>query len=144
MFVDASGTRRDVAGASVKALEESVGDLVARLNSYNAYLPKQARWQAEPMLSDLARDPQVSGAMSSAAAASSALEQTSASMERMPEILGQARTAVLADVDGQRLATQTFLRQERLETLDTIKQERIATLSQRCAPSVWKRRQISG
>jgi hypothetical protein len=115
--------------ASVKALEESVGDLVARLDSYNAYLPKQARWQAEIMLSDLARDPGISATMSSAKSLSGSLEKTSASMERMPELVDQTRTAVLADLKGQRLDTQGFLRQERLDTLDTLNQERIATLA---------------
>ena len=39
--------------ASIKALGESIGDLTARLDSYNAYIPKQARWQAELLLGDV-------------------------------------------------------------------------------------------
>ncbi len=115
--------------ASIKALGESLGDLTARLDAYNAYLPKQARWQAELLLSDLARDPQVNSAMANFAALSSTMEKTSAGMEHMPEYLGQARKAVLADVDNQRLAVQTFLRQERLETMRALDQARIATLA---------------
>jgi hypothetical protein len=115
--------------ASIKALEESLGDLTARLNSYNAYLPKQARWQAELTLSDLSRDPQVSAAMSKAAVISNVLEKTSAAVDNLPELAGQARAAVMADVDRERLATQAFLRQERLETIDSVNQERIATIA---------------
>jgi hypothetical protein len=115
--------------ASIKALGESLGDLTARLDAYNAYLPKQARWQAELLLSDLARDPQINSAMSNLSALSTTLEKTSGSVEHMPEYLEQARKAVLSDVDSQRLAIQAFLRQERLETMRALEQARIATLA---------------
>jgi hypothetical protein len=115
--------------AAVRAIEESIGDLTARLDSYNAYLPKQARWQAELMLSDVALDPQMGKAMSNLGTVSNALEKTSNSMERMPDLVGQTRAAVLADVNGQRLAMQAFLRQERLETLDALNRDRIATIA---------------
>ena len=32
---------------SIKTLAEGLGDFTARLDSYNVYLPKQARWQAD-------------------------------------------------------------------------------------------------
>ena len=115
--------------ASLKALGETLGDLTARLDSYNVYLPKQARWQAELLLRDLGSDPQFDAVMSNFAVLSSTLAKTSGSMERMPELLTQARDAVRAGVDGQRLATQAFLRDERLETLDALRQERIATVA---------------
>jgi hypothetical protein len=115
--------------ASIKALGESLGDLTARLDSYNLYLPKQARWQAELLLRDLTRDPQVDAVMSNFVVVSNALAKTSSSMERMPELMGQAREAVRTDVEGQRLAVQAFLRDERLQTLDALRQERIATVA---------------
>lgn len=115
--------------ASLKALGESLGDLTAQLNSYNAYLPKQARWQAELLLSDLGRDPQVETLMSNSMLLSSALTKTSSNMEHMPELMGQAREAVRADVEGQRLAIQAFFRNERLQTLDALQQERLATVA---------------
>jgi hypothetical protein len=115
--------------AAVRAIEESIGDLTARLDSYNAYLPKQARWQAQLLLSDVALDPQVGKAMSNLGTVSTALEKTSSSVEHMPELVGQTRAAVLADVNGQRLATQAFLREERLATLDALNRERIATIA---------------
>jgi hypothetical protein len=115
--------------SSLKALGESLGDLTARLDSYNIYAPKQARWQAELLLIDLTRDPEVGAVMSNLGVLSGALRKTSSTMERMPEIVGEAREAVLADVEGQRLATQDFLRDERLQTLDALRQERIATIA---------------
>jgi len=115
--------------ASIKALGESLGDLTARLDSYNVYLPKQARWQAELLLTDLTRDPQVEAVATNFVVISSALAKTSSNMERMPDLMAQAREAVRADVDGQRLAAQAFLREERVQTLDALRQERIATVA---------------
>lgn len=114
--------------ASIKALSESLGDLTARLDSYNAYLPKQARWQAELLLQDITREPQVNAALANFATLSDTAAKAASSMEHMPEVIGQTRVAVRADVEGQRLAMQDFFRQERLETIHAMQQERIATL----------------
>ena len=93
--------------ASIKELAESMGDLSARLDAYNLYLPKEARWQAELFVADLERDPQVNAALS---------------------YLGTlANTA--AKIDNERLSTQDFVRQERLQTLDNLQQQRIATIA---------------
>ena len=114
---------------SIKALGESLGDLTARLDSYNIFLPKQARWQAELLIVDVARDPEVGAALSNFGTLSNALAKTSGSMEHMPELMDQTRVALREDVDGQRLAAQNFFRNERLETLDDLRQERIATVA---------------
>jgi hypothetical protein len=114
---------------SIKALGESLGDLTARLDSYNIYLPKQARWQAELLIVDVARDPEVSATLSNFGALSTTLAKTSGTLEHMPELVGQTRAAFKEDVDGQRLAAQNFFRNERLETLDDLRQERIATVA---------------
>lgn len=114
--------------ASIKALSESLGDLTARLDSYNAYLPKEARWQAELLLQDITREPQVNVALANFAKLSDTAAKTASSMERMPEVMNQARVAVRADVEGQRLAMQDFVRQERLETIDDLQGERIAIM----------------
>ena len=115
--------------ASIKALGESLGDLTARLDSYNVYLPKQARWQAELLLTDLTRNPQVETVATNFVVVSSALAKTSSTMEHMPDLMTQTREAVKADVEGQRLAAQAFLREERVQTLDALRQERIATVA---------------
>ena len=36
--------------ASIRALQEGLGDITARLDAYNIYAPKQARWQAQLLL----------------------------------------------------------------------------------------------
>jgi hypothetical protein len=112
--------------ASIKALGESLGDLSARMDSYNVYFPKQLRWQAELLLSDIARYPEVNAAKTDVQVLSNALAKTASSVDRMPELMGQAREAVRADVDAQRLAAQSFIREERVATLDDLRQERVA------------------
>ena len=115
--------------ASLKALQEGLGDITARLDSYNSYLPKQARWQAELLLSDLTDDPRISAAALNFAVLSRALDKTSNTVDQMPELAGRARTAVLADVESQRLAAQSFLREERLQTLDALTQQRMEAVA---------------
>ncbi len=112
--------------ASIKALGESLGDLTARLDSYNTYLPRQARWQAELMLSDLVRAPEFSSALSNAAVLTDALAKTSKTMEQMPELVGQTRAGVMSDVDRQRLAAQAFVQEEREQIFDALARQRSA------------------
>jgi hypothetical protein len=107
--------------ASVRSLEESLGDLTARMDSYNAYLPKQARWQAELLLSDLARGPEFGAAASNFATLSDALAKTSGTMEKMPDLVQQTQKAL----EVQRLAAQDFMRQELLQASNMLKQERV-------------------
>lgn len=111
---------------SIKALGESLGDLTARLDAYNAYLPKQARWQAELLLNDFARRPEFGAAMSNAKTLSDSLAKTSTAMEHMPELVGETRAGLMADVDGQRLAAQAFLSEERAQVFNALKQQRVA------------------
>ena len=92
---------------SIKVLAESMGDLSARLDSYNLYAPKQARWQAELFLDDLKRDTQVNSALS--------------------DIRALSDTA--AKLDSQRLSVQEFVHQERLQVLDAVQRQRIATIA---------------
>jgi hypothetical protein len=54
--------------------------------------------------------------------------KASRNIDRMPELVGQAREAVRGDVEGQRLSVQAFLNEQRLQTLDALQQERIATI----------------
>ena len=115
--------------ASIKSLGETLGDLTARLDSYNVYVPKQARWQAELLLTDITRDPQVSTALSNFLVISNTAGKASSSMDRMPELVRQMHEAVTADVENQRLSAQAFLNDERLQTLDALQQERIATIA---------------
>ena len=113
---------------SIKTLAEGLGDFTARLDSYNVYLPKQARWQAELLLTDFTHDPQISAALSNFAVLSDSAAKASGNIDQMPELVDQTRKAFKADVDGERLSAQAFLQEELLRTLDALQQERIATI----------------
>jgi len=113
---------------SIKTLAEGLGDLRARLDSYNVYLPKQARWQAELLLTDFTHDPQISAALSNLAVLSDSAAKASGKLDQMPELVDQTRKAFKADVDGELLSAEAFLREERLATLYALQQERIATM----------------
>jgi hypothetical protein len=113
---------------SIKTLAEGLGDLTARLDSYNAYLPKQARWQAELLLTDFTHDPQISAGLSNLALLSDSAAKISGNIGQMPGLADQTRKAFMADVDGERLSAQAFFREEILRTLYALQQERIATM----------------
>ena len=115
--------------ASIKALGESIGDLSARLDSYNVYAPKQARWQAQLLLIDMTGDPAVAAGLSNLNMLTRSALNASSSVDKLPAAVAQAREAVRADFEGQRLSGQAFLRQERLETLDVLRRERIETVA---------------
>ena len=113
---------------SIKTLAEGLGDITARLDSYNAYLPKQARWQAELLLTDFTHDAQIHGALSNFAALSDSAAKASGTIDQLPGLVDQTRKAFKADVDDERLSAQAFVREERLSTLYALQQERIATI----------------
>jgi hypothetical protein len=106
-----------------------LGDFTARLDSYNVYLPKQTRWQAELLLTDLKHDPQISAALSNLVVLSDSAAKASGTVGQMPELVDQTRKAFKADVESERLSAQTFFGEELLKTLYALQQERIATIA---------------
>jgi hypothetical protein len=124
-------TYQDDLGAlsSLKALQEGLGDITARLDSYNSYLPKQTRWQAELIANDLSRDPALETAASNFAILARAAQQSASNLDRMPQMAGKARRLAIQDVDRQRLAAQSFLVGERERLADEVTQQRIDAIS---------------
>jgi hypothetical protein len=117
------------ARSSLKALQEGLGDITARLDSYNSYLPKQARWQAELLANDLSRDPAFGMAASNFAILAKAAQQSVTSLDRIPQMAGRARELAIADVDQQRLAVQSFLIGERERLADELTGQRIDAIA---------------
>jgi hypothetical protein len=116
-------------GAFLQTVQERLGDLSARLDAYNMYLPKQARWQAELLLMDTVRSPQFEAAQTSFATLSDAMANTSTGIDQLPALVEQTRQAARSDIEGQRVAAQAFLHEERVQTLDTVHQERVETVA---------------
>lgn len=119
-------TYRDDLGAlaTLKALQENLGDITARLDSYNAYLPKQARWQAELLVTDFSRNPKLTAAASDFTVLSHAMSTASNNLDQMPQMAAKAREVALSDVDHQRVAAQDFLAQQREKAFDDLAQQR--------------------
>jgi hypothetical protein len=114
---------------SIKTLAEGLGDLTDRLDSYNVYLPKQARWQAELLLTDFTHDPQISTALSNIAELSGTAKEATSSIDRMPDLVNQTRDMMTANIASQRLSAQAFFDEQRIKTLFALQQERIATMA---------------
>lgn len=117
-------------GALLQNVNEQLGNLTARLDAYSIYLPKQARWQAELLATDISQDPQAKEVGSNLMEVSGALTRTATHIDGLPDVIKKARSAVTADVDAQRQAAQTFLRDERIDTFADLHQERVATIAE--------------
>src|SRR5215469_7970342 len=79
------------ARSSLKALQEGLGDITARLDAYNSYLPKQVRWQAELLANDFGRDPAFGTAASNFRTLANAMQQSASNLDRVPQMAGKAR-----------------------------------------------------
>lgn len=107
---------------SIKQLAESMGDLSARLDAYNLYLPKQARWQSELFVEDLKRDSQVNSALSDFHTLSDTAAKLDSERLSLQQFVHQERVQTLN-------TALTAVHAERLGTLDTVERQRIATLA---------------
>jgi hypothetical protein len=121
---------RGAAGTAV----ESIQDAIARIDLLTLTLPRQARWQAEAAVQDMAMSPEVGGV---AASFDRALDRAFDLAEPLSELAAQTsaiisreRVAALADVDRERAALEAFLRTERRALMADLTAEREATLQQ--------------
>jgi len=133
--------------ASVGEVTDLIGDLSERLNTYVAQLPKQARWEAEILLTGMTGPHGVESALGDlhdvATAAGRATEflgdvpglidaeRDIVGAERRAVLAGIAdeRRAVLAGIDAERLRTQAFATGERLAILEAARAERVALVA---------------
>lgn len=113
-------------------LLDTVQDLAYRVDLQSAYLPKQARWQAEYMVWTALSDPSLTQGAVSAPFVSSllgALETT----ERLPAWADFQRRLAMGEVDRQRLESLRFIQGEReavvQELLAVIERERTEAMA---------------
>jgi hypothetical protein len=116
----------DAAGSAVQSLDEAIG----RLDLYAISLPRQARWQAEAALGDLARSPEVERAVTLLDHALELAEPFSDLASETNAMVSRERAAILAGIDGERAALERFLREERQALLAAVTSEREAALRQ--------------
>jgi len=95
---------------------------------YGDHLPKQARWQAELLLSDLGVNGKIETLIAELTTATQVLQQVGEVVEKSPDFITDERSAVLEVFRNERLETLSAVNKQRIETLDTINQQRIETL----------------
>ncbi|MCI0337119.1 MAG: hypothetical protein L0226_06060 [Acidobacteria bacterium] len=84
--------------SALRGMDERLDDLTARMTIYAAFIPKQARWQAELMLSGV------------------------------PDELVDIQESAFKAVKEERIAVMDAINNQRVETLDQIQRERIAAM----------------
>ena len=91
--------------SSISSLETEVRQLQAKMGLYMEHLPRQARWQAEMLATDLVD------------------QQFSPHLTNVLDRLTEERTAVMEDVDRQRLETLDVVRGEREAVVQAVREE---------------------
>jgi hypothetical protein len=121
---------------TVGAVSDTLENLSERLNIYAAQLPKQARWQAELLVADMAGEHEVEDTLADIHDVGTAARRANDLLGDVPGVLGAAapplreavaaeRRALLEGVNGQRLQTLEYLTSERLATLAALREERV-------------------
>ena len=120
----------------VGAVSDVIENLSERLNTYAAQLPKQARWQAEILITGMADGLGVEGALGDVHDVGTAARRASDLLSEVPGLLGAERDilaaerrTILADVNSQRGQTLEYMTAERLAVLAAAREEWIALVS---------------
>ena len=117
----------------------SVDDITHQLSANLNLLPKQARWQAELLLTAMPGEAGISSGLASLTGLTSELEQVVHVVTQAPDLvarereallaaLAQERTIALETVRLERLALLADIDQQREETLDHLVRERVAVM----------------
>jgi hypothetical protein len=124
----------------VGSLSDTLENVSERLNTYAAQLPKQARWQAELLASQMTTGLKLDQAVADFHDVATAARHATGVLDGIPalidlerEILATERRAVLAGVDGQRVQTLAvltdYVTSERLALVAAVREERLATIA---------------
>ena len=119
----------------MEAVAVGVADLSVQMAAYADYLPKQARWQTELLLEDLAASDKAEKALSEFVRMAGDIDRLTALAETAPGAVATERATILkaltrdldralAALDAQRIATIEALQNERVAVMDDVKRER--------------------
>ena len=132
----------------VGTISDVVENLSERVNTYAALLPKQARWQAEILVGEMASAYRVEGALGDIHDVGTAARRAVELVENVPDLLNAERNlladerrAVLAAsiasvwkpwqyMTAERQAVIDVARKERIALVAALRQERIDTLTE--------------
>jgi len=116
---------RDASGG----LSLGMGDVWARLDVYSAFLPKQARWQAELMVAELMAGQDPASAFDDFSKITDSIDRIADIVETAPDIVSAERETVLAALKVEReIALRTF-HDELVAAYEFISRERIAAFT---------------
>ncbi len=125
----------------VGELAVGMADLSVQMTAYAEYLPKQARWQTELLLENLAASDKAEKALSDFARLSRDVSRLTTLAEKLPDTATSERKAILralvrdldhalTSFDAQRIATISALQNERAVLSTNITAERLALLKE--------------
>ena len=124
----------------VGTVSDTLENVSERLNTYAAQLPKQARWQAELLASQMTTGLKLDQAVADFHDVATAARHATGVLDGIPalidlerEIIATERRAVLAGIDSQRQQTLAVLREyvtgERFALVAAVRDERVATIA---------------
>ena len=98
-------------------LNEGMMDVAARVDIYNSYLPKQARWQAEYLVGKILRGESIGGALAEFTQLTDLFKDLSAVVDDMPDLVASEREIILKAVEAERIALMDGFEHELLAAL---------------------------
>jgi hypothetical protein len=114
---------------AVGAVSDTLENVSERLNTYAAQLPKQARWQAELLVADMAFEPVVADTLGDVRALGETARRTNEILGDVPALVDAAGSPVRALVAEERRATLEAVNLQRLQTLEYVAAERLTVLA---------------
>jgi hypothetical protein len=112
----------------VGSLAITMDDMLRQIEAYTANIPKQARWEAELAILELAGAENFERTVELIPVLLDTTEQLASQIDDLPALVSHEREAVLKALRRERIESLAFLRQERLETLNQVSVEREAVL----------------
>lgn len=115
--------------ATVKSLGASLDDVMARLDLYSEYIPKQAAWHAELVAGRLVEPSRTEKAFDDVSMTATAFDRIALSLERYPHVVADERRVVLETLQDERAIIldqilnrfaelQIFINEERIDLVE--------------------------
>jgi hypothetical protein len=115
-------------GKAIGQLSHSIGDVLARLDVYTAFIPKQARWQAELMIADMMAGRDVGGTLNDFSSMTDSFDRIAATIEKAPHIIESERKHVLKILQEERIIALDAIREQLVLAFDRLAMERDKTI----------------
>jgi hypothetical protein len=115
---------------AIGGLSMGMGDVWARLDVYSAFLPKQARWQAELMVEEMMAGSDPATALDDFSRLTDSIDRIAGSVEQAPGLVAEEREAILSALQAERVIALETLSEELTTAYEFISRERTAVFSE--------------